>query len=84
MSDNTTRWTIRLTDEDERMLDALCQAYSVKRPDAVRRAIREALANAQDKGEQRHTITLSGSFVPLSSDSRMTFPVQLRRKAADE
>lgn len=84
MTDNTTRWTIRLTDEDEQMLDALCQAYGVKRPDAVRRAIREALAHAQDKGEARHTITLSGSFVPLSSDSRMTFPVQLRRKAADE
>jgi predicted DNA-binding protein len=84
MTDNTTRWTIRLTDEDEQMLDALCQAYGVKRPDAVRRAIREALANAQDKAGARHTITLSGSFVPLSSDSRMTFPVQLRRKAADE
>ena len=84
MTDNTTRWTIRLTDEDEQMLDALCQAYGVKRPDAVRRAIREALAHAQDKAGARHTITLSGSFVPLSSDSRMTFPVQLRRKTADE
>lgn len=84
MTDNTTRWTIRLTDEDEQMLDALCQAYGVKRPDAVRRAIREALAHAQDKARARHTITLSGSFVPLSSDSRMAFPVQLRRKAADE
>ena len=84
MSDNTTRWTIRLTDEDDRMLEALCKAYGVKRPDAVRRAIREALADVQGKVKARQTITLSGSFVPLSSDSSMTFPVQLRRKAVDE
>lgn len=84
MSDNATRWTIRLTDEDEQMLEALCAAYGVKRPDAVRRAIREALAARQGKGAARQTITLSGSFMPLSSDSRVTFPVQLRRKAVHE
>jgi hypothetical protein len=81
MSDNTTtRWTIRLTDEDKRTLEALCKSHGLKRPDAVRRALREALASTQVP----QTIMLSGSFVPLSSDRQTVFPIQLRRKATNE
>jgi hypothetical protein len=78
VSEGTTRWTIRLTDEDERLLEALCQRYGLKRPDAVRRAIREALITTHTPD----STLVSGAFIPLSSDCRMTFPVHLRRKAA--
>jgi hypothetical protein len=77
MTDNTTRWTIRLSDEDKRMLQALCESYGLNRPDAVRRAIREALV-------ARQRITLHGSFIPLSGSSQTIFPVQLRRKVSYE
>ncbi len=78
MSDGSTRWTIRLTPEDEARLETLCQHYGLKRPDAVRRAIREALVTIQTPD----TALVSGAFIPLSSDCRVTFPVHLRRKAA--
>ncbi len=41
MSD-TPRYTIRFTPEDYAILDALCQQFGLKRPDALRRALRDA------------------------------------------
>jgi hypothetical protein len=84
MSDDKHSWTIRLTPEDQVALQALCHFYKMNRPDAVRRAMREALVAARRKADVGQKIPLSGSFMPLSSDMKAVFPVQLKRKVADE
>ena len=53
------RYTIRLTPEDQQVLQQLCQQYGLDRPGSLRRAIRQALTT-------NPTRATSGYFTPFS------------------
>lgn len=57
------RYTIRLTPEDQQVLQQLCQQYGLDRPGSLRRAIRQALT-------LNPTRVKSGHFTPFSRFSR--------------
>ncbi len=54
---DTPRYTIRFTPEDYANLDALCQQFGLKRPDALRRALRDAV--------KPRPLARAGCFLPV-------------------
>jgi acetyl-CoA carboxylase alpha subunit len=65
-------YTIRFTPEDYAILDALCQQFGLKRPDALRRALRVAQA--------AHPRVTSGIFSPIGAQGVF----QVRTGGADD
>lgn len=71
----TRSFTIRLTPDDQRALAELCALCGLDRPNAIRRAVRQALAS-------RKLFDGPGCFVPLGSPRRLGFRIQVGRKVA--
>lgn len=71
MSDGKS-YTIRFTPEDYAILDALCQQFGLKRPDALRRALRIA--------HSTQSPVTSGVFSPIGAQAVF----QVRTGGADD
>lgn len=66
-------FTIRLTPEDQVALANLCAHYGLDRPDSLRRAIRQVLA------EEQPTLSPSGYFHPVGVTTPEPFPIRMTR-----
>ncbi|MBL8153637.1 MAG: hypothetical protein JNM70_05575 [Anaerolineae bacterium] len=66
-------YTIRFTAEDYAILDALCQQFGLKRPEALRRALRVARA--------AHPWLHDGIFSPIGAQDTFTVTLGGRQDA---
>jgi hypothetical protein len=70
---DTPRYTIRFTPEDYAILDALCQQFGLKRPDALRRALRDAV--------KPRPIARTGCFHPVGGSQVVRIQIGGRHAA---
>ncbi len=73
----TYTFSIRLTHEDQRLLHALCAHYGRSRPDSVRQAMREILA------QPRLLQLTCGRFTPVPLDRAAPLLIRVRGKGRD-
>lgn len=71
----TQTFSIRLSREDQRLLHDLCYHYGRSRPDSVRQAMRDVLAQSSP--------LIGGMFTPVPVDSAPPITIRLRGKDRD-
>lgn len=77
----TKSFTIRLSADDQAALTALCARYGLNRPNSLRRALREALAQRAEVCAGRQ-LAASGLFVPVPIGDSAPFTIRFKTKRA--
>lgn len=73
----TQTFSIRLSREEQRLLNDLCRRYGRSRPDSVRQAMRDVLALEQSLP------LICGMFAPVPVGSAPPITIRLREKGRD-
>lgn len=69
-SPKNVSFTIRLTPQDQAALAELCSLYGLKRPDSIRRAIKQALTSKKNMNK-------SGNFISVGSEEPSEFVIHM-------